>query len=122
MIYLIHFDTPYKHARHYLGFCQDGGLEARIAKHARGAGAKLMAVIVKEKISFHIARLWPEGSRTYERYLKNLKATPRLCPTCNPGAMKRAKEASYAVEPNRTSIKDPRDVVERPITDSGQDG
>jgi hypothetical protein len=67
MICLIHFDSPYKHAQHYLGYCQDGGLRARIERHRSGAGAKLMSVIVNAGINFHVARVWPNGDRTYER-------------------------------------------------------
>lgn len=102
MVYLIHFDCAYKHARHYLGFVQRPDmLTARIAKHSSGNGARLMAVITQANITFHVARVWPDGDRTFERTLKNLKATPRLCPTCNPNAMKRTKGVSYAIEPEK---------------------
>ena len=33
-VYLIHFDTPYKHARHYTGWASD--LERRVAEPPRG--------------------------------------------------------------------------------------
>lgn len=87
-IYLLHFSEPYKHAAHYMGFTQD--LSARLAEHAGGTGARLLQVITEAGLSFSLARTWI-GSRKTERSLKNRKATPRLCPLCNPKAMNRAK-------------------------------
>ena len=42
-VYLIHFETRLKHARHYLGYCDDLG--RRMAQHRSGNGARLMEVI-----------------------------------------------------------------------------
>jgi predicted GIY-YIG superfamily endonuclease len=36
-IYLLHFERPFGHARHYLGSAED--LEARLTEHAADAGA-----------------------------------------------------------------------------------
>lgn len=83
MIYLIHFEKPLFHARHYLGFCVED-LEARIDRHAKGTGSKLMRAVVKAGIRFAVVRVWEEGDRNFERKLKNRKNTPRLCPICNP--------------------------------------
>ncbi len=80
MIYLLHFEKPFKHAKHYLGFTDD--LERRIERHKRGDGSKLIAAVVKANIGFVLARVWPEGDRNFERKLKNGKNTPRLCPLC----------------------------------------
>lgn len=87
-IYLLHFSQPYKHAAHYLGFSTD--LQSRLAEHGNGTGARLMEVIKQAGLSFELARTWT-GTRATERSLKNRKATPRLCPLCNPKAMNRAK-------------------------------
>ena len=78
-IYLLHFDTPYRHARHYLGYAAD--LDVRLAQHRAGRGARLVEVITEAGISFTLARTW-EGDRTMERRLKNRHASPRLCPLC----------------------------------------
>lgn len=78
-VYLLHFDAPYRHARHYLGSADD--LEARIEAHRKGKGARLMAVINAAGIGFKLARTW-EGTRALERQLKRRKASPRLCPLC----------------------------------------
>jgi len=82
-VYLLHFDTPLAHARHYLGSTDD--LEARLACHRQGNGARLMEVVAQQGISWRLARTWP-GSRKQERELKRYKASPRLCPICDPHA------------------------------------
>lgn len=86
-VYLLHFDQPYKHARHYLGWATD--LESRLDQHVRGHGARLMQVITEAGIGFTVARTWP-GDRALERQLKRRKETPDLCPVCNPNALRRA--------------------------------
>lgn len=78
-VYLIHFDTPYKYARHYLGSAQD--LDARLAQHRAGTGARLMQVITQAGIGWRVARTW-EGGRGTEWALKRYKNSPRLCPIC----------------------------------------
>ncbi len=79
MVYLIHFDIPYRHARHYLGYATD--LNARIQRHRAGTGARLMGVISDAGIRWHVARTW-EGTQTLEKALKLQKNSPRLCPIC----------------------------------------
>lgn len=83
-IYLLHFDRPYKHARHYLGSAKD--LEARLESHRTGKGghrpARLMTVVREAGIGFVVARTW-QGSRKREKQLKPNRA--RACPLCNPG-------------------------------------
>jgi len=80
MVYLIHFNVPYKHARHYLGSCDD--LQARLARHKAGNGARLMEVVKNAGITWQLARTW-EGGKGKERELKRQKNSPRLCPICN---------------------------------------
>jgi hypothetical protein len=48
VIYLLHFDRPYRHARHYCGWTND--LPARLADHAIGRGARLLEVVAAEGI------------------------------------------------------------------------
>lgn len=78
-VYLLHFDSPYKHARHYLGYTEN--LEQRLEAHRNGSGARLIQVITENGIGFELARTW-EGDRNFERELKNKKHTARLCPKC----------------------------------------
>lgn len=78
-VYLLHFQRPYRHARHYLGITTD--LNARLADHAAGRGARLMEVISAAGIGFTLARTW-QGTRALERQLKNRHNSGRLCPIC----------------------------------------
>jgi predicted GIY-YIG superfamily endonuclease len=80
VIYLLHFDQPYKHAKHYLGWTRD--LEQRLADHRAGSGARLMAVLAREGIGFTLARLWQPADRRRERQIKNQGGLSRSCPTC----------------------------------------
>ena len=77
--YLLHFDRPYKHARHYTGTASD--LEARLAEHQAGRGARLLQVAKAAGISWTLARTWP-GGRTRERQLKTQGGASRRCPEC----------------------------------------
>jgi hypothetical protein len=43
VIYMLHFHRPYKHAMHYVGWTED--LLDRLDRHAKGTGARLIAVI-----------------------------------------------------------------------------
>lgn len=78
-IYLLHFDRPYKHAKHYIGWTRD--LESRLADHRAGSGARLLAVIKAEDIGWTLARTWT-GDRNRERAIKRQGGASRCCPTC----------------------------------------
>lgn len=78
-VYLIHFERPYKHARHYIGWASD--LEGRLEHHRKGSGAVLMAVVTKAGIAWSVVQTWT-GDRNFERRLKNRKSSPRFCPAC----------------------------------------
>jgi predicted GIY-YIG superfamily endonuclease len=78
-VYLLHFDQPYRHARHYIGWTTD--LAARLAEHARGQGARLLAVVREAGITWRLARTWP-GDRRRERQIKNQGGAARCCPCC----------------------------------------
>lgn len=78
-VYLIHFARPYKHARHYLGSALN--LEARLAHHRTGTGARLLAVVNEADIAWCVVRTWP-GDKTVERKLKDRHNAKKLCPVC----------------------------------------
>jgi hypothetical protein len=80
VVYLIHFDRPLHHARHYLGYCADGTLEVRLIRHRAGRGARLLAVLRELNIGWRVVRVF-EGDRKYERRLKS-GSRVRLCPVC----------------------------------------
>lgn len=81
MIYVIHFDTKFHHAQHYVGFSDDPA--ARQIDHRRGRGAKLLLVVKKAGISFRVVRII-EGDMNMERKIKRQNNSRRLCPVCNP--------------------------------------
>lgn len=89
-VYLLHLSEPYKHAKHYVGSADD--LDARLAQHAAGQGARLLEVVASAGITWQLARTWP-GDRQFERQIKRRKDAPRLCPICaGATAFNRAKE------------------------------
>ena len=53
VIYLLHFDQPYKHAKHYTGWTED--LLDRLDRHAAGRGARLVEVIWQAGLGFTLA-------------------------------------------------------------------
>jgi hypothetical protein len=81
MIYLIHFKSKLHHAQHYLGFCEDGNLDARIERHKQGNGSKLLRAVNIAGIEWEVVRVW-DGDRHFERALKNKKHAQRICPIC----------------------------------------
>ena len=80
-IYLLHFDTPYQHARHYTGWTDN--LAARLDMHRKGTGSRLLAVIGAAGIGFTLART-TTGTRVKERAIKNAGGAVRYCPICTP--------------------------------------
>lgn len=78
-VYLIHFDRPFKHARHYLGWASN--LEARLDHHRRGTGANLLRHVRDAGIGWTVARTWT-GDRNRERQLKVQGGHSRKCPLC----------------------------------------
>lgn len=82
-VYLLHFNEPYQHAKHYLGYTEsEDTLPSRLRYHEQGKGARLMWAVCKAGIGYQIAKLWEDGDRELERKLKEQKNTPRLCPIC----------------------------------------
>jgi predicted GIY-YIG superfamily endonuclease len=78
--YLLHFDKPYQHASHYLGWSSN--LPVRLAAHESGRGARLTEVVAEAGIRWVLTRTWPGVSRDFERALKNQGGASRRCPGC----------------------------------------
>jgi predicted GIY-YIG superfamily endonuclease len=78
-VYLLHFDRPYRHARHYVGWAKD--VTARLAQHEVGQGARLLQVVRDAGITWTLARTW-EGTRRRERQIKSMGGASRRCPLC----------------------------------------
>lgn len=81
-VYLLHFDVPFRHARHYLGYAGPGHLDARLAHHHAGTGANLLRHVGAAGITWRLARTWP-GDRNRERRMKQ-RGLARCCPICRP--------------------------------------
>jgi predicted GIY-YIG superfamily endonuclease len=78
--YLIHFDRPYRHAKHYLGWSSN--IANRLQMHQHGQGVRLLEVVRAAGISWQLVRTWPDADRSVERRLKAQHGSVRLCPIC----------------------------------------
>lgn len=89
-VYLLHFDAPISPthtAQHYLGYTDC--LQRRIDAHRKGQAARLTQVAHERGITFQVARVWRNGTRSLERRLKNRKNHRRLCPICQQTQIRR---------------------------------
>jgi predicted GIY-YIG superfamily endonuclease len=84
-VYTLHFDQAigdtsnrYGYARHYTGWAVD--LDARLATHTSGNGARLLEVVSTRGIGWQVACL-ERGTRDRERQLK-ARGAARRCPIC----------------------------------------
>jgi hypothetical protein len=93
MVYLIHFDRPLHHARHYLGYCADGTMEVRLIRHRAGRGARILAALRRVDIGWRVVRVF-DGDYRFERRLKSLHKIWHYCPVCStsPWTPRGAKE------------------------------
>lgn len=95
MVYLIHFETAFRHANHYIGFTTKNTLEQRMQHHANGSGSTLMRAVTAAGIKWSVVRIWPTGDRNFERKLKNHHKASRHCPRCNKNQVKHLYEQSW---------------------------
>lgn len=81
MVYLIHFDKPFHHAKHYIGYVHSdlGGI---LEAHRNGYGSKVLRALMKAGIGWQVVKLWKEGGRKFEKQLKRRKKTSVFCPIC----------------------------------------
>ena len=82
-LYLLHFDPPYQHAGHYLGFTS-GPVAVRVAQHTSmtAKGSPLVRAAILAGSTVTVARTWARGTRTEERRLKRHHQLARHCPIC----------------------------------------
>lgn len=79
-VYLIHFRTPYQHARHYIGKTSD--LRRRMADHLQGrSNAALMTAVWQAGIQWDVVAVW-RGSKAVEKQLQAWHGGHQLCPKC----------------------------------------
>jgi len=81
-IYILHFDRPFSHAKHYVGSADNVSL--RVLEHATGRGANLMRHVVGAGIGFIVSCTFP-GTRGDERIMKKRwkDVAKRRCPVCS---------------------------------------
>lgn len=82
VVYLIHFLSPYKHAKHYRGTTNN--LKKRLREHSTGVKTKssaLMAAVHAAGIEWVVACTW-EGSYALEKKKQARGGASRLCPIC----------------------------------------
>lgn len=89
--YLIHFDTPYKHAQHYMGYTSRSA-RARFAEHLTGSDVALVRAARDAGITMRLARIWGKEGRAFEsrhkyrapgQHRHGTKRSLRpLCPIC----------------------------------------
>jgi predicted GIY-YIG superfamily endonuclease len=99
-VYLLHFDQPYRHARHYVGWATN--VKRRLAEHEAGRGARLLAVVKAAGIGWQLARMWP-GSRVRERQIKRQGGHARQCPLCGVTPRRLPVNADGSLSRSRTT-------------------
>lgn len=80
-VYVLHFDPPYKHARHYIGFCEKE-VNTRLATHCNGNGNPLVKAAVAAGSKITVAHVFKGADRTFERKLKNRRDVCKWCRLC----------------------------------------
>ncbi len=98
-VYLLHFDPPFKHARHYLGW--SASVAERVATHRMGRGSPLVRAALAAGCNVRLVRVWGRCSRILERHLKNQKNAPRLCPCCSGNSWAWQQPGCYGLGPWR---------------------
>jgi putative endonuclease len=80
-VYLIRFSEPLGNAKHqaqyYLGSCDDGRLDARLAEHRAGRGAAITRAAVQRGARLDVVMTWP-GGRREEKAMKRRKNHAKL--------------------------------------------
>lgn len=85
-VYVLCFERPVAHAKHYIGFVV-GGAEAkdrRLKRHLAGRGNPLVCEAGKRG-AVRTAKFWAGGCRNFERWLKNRRDVSNWCPICARG-------------------------------------
>jgi hypothetical protein len=102
-LYLLHFDRPYEHARHYLGYSSGDPIH-RITLHRAGrSGCRLTEAVARAGISMSIGWCCYVGDRHDERRLKERSHLPLLCRRCagHAAASRRWRRIARAIEEGR---------------------
>ena len=117
MIYLLHFDRAYHHARHYIG--STGNLLRRLNEHRLGKssnGSPLIEAAREDGVRVTLVRLW-HGSWELEYQLKAWHNGGRFCPVCDEVAMQRGNYDLPRPLPIRRLNQFARDTLYSPELD-----
>jgi len=90
MVYLLHFDRPFGHARHYLGTRVDADAVARLNQGVYTIQTPALLVAASMAgVSFTVARVWHDGDEQRARSLRACGGRSRFCPICRVSAAER---------------------------------
>lgn len=95
-VYVLHFDPPFQHAKHYVGFTKRD-VNERLAEHLSGRGNSLVYAAHRAGCRVTVVRFWKSGTRRFEVYLKSRKDVPRWCACCSGGKRVRRPTLRHAV-------------------------
>lgn len=81
-LYLLHFDPPYRHARHYLGYAD--AIPRRVHEHfdVPSKASPLVRAALAAGCRVQLSAVWLGLGRTDERRRKRGGGHARHCPTC----------------------------------------
>jgi len=105
-VYLLHFSgrlgntsNPHGAAQHYVGFTNGETVEARLEAHRHGNGARITAAAVRAGLDLELARVWEEGDRDLEHWIKRQKHHKRFCPICGRGSGELGRSSGRTSDP-----------------------
>jgi len=81
-VYLLHFERPLAHARHYVGVALDGDVERRLAEHLADRGSPLVRAVVAAGIGVELVLSVPGGRGLERRWHNRHGHGAALCPRC----------------------------------------
>lgn len=81
-VYVLHFDPPFRRARHYVGFTDQADIADRFLEHVNGRGSPLVKAAVAAGSRVEIAHVFVDGDRTFERRIKRSTDVSRWCRLC----------------------------------------
>jgi len=112
--YLLHFDPPFKHAKHYLGWAKK--IASRVQKHQAGQSrARLTTAAAQAGVQMTLARTWPGATRIDEARIKRQGGLARSCPLCCAAGLTR--DQKYIANKKARSLLARPDAVETLFTE-----
>lgn len=81
-VYVLHFDPPFKHARHYVGWTDQEDIAARLDDHVKCRGSRLVKAAAAAGVKVEIAHVIVGADRNFERKIKRSTDVCRWCRLC----------------------------------------